>query len=183
MILSIIVAFHKDKHGKMIIGKNDKTPARVPYDLARFKEHTTGHAMIMGRKTHESIGRILPAGDNIVITGQKKYESPGTYIFHDIDPAIQFARQDNCEAFIIGGEDVYIQTLDKADRLYLTYIRDETVEGDSYFPSWKNSSFKSIYSEKKFDRLEFEILQRTSSPKNSLDNPEIFSYNCTGFGI
>ncbi len=162
MILSIIVAFHKDKHGKMIIGKDNKIPWHVPHDLARFKEHTTGHAVIMGRKTHESIGRVLPGRDNIVITGQKKYESPGTHIFHDIDSAIKFAGQDGCESFIIGGEDIYSQTLDRVDRLYLTYIRGEgTIEGDSYFPSWQNYSFNPIYCEKRHGRIEFEILERT----------------------
>ena len=184
MILSIIVAFHKDKHGKMIIGKDNKIPWHVPHDLIRFKEYTTGHAIIMGRKTHESIGRVLPGRDNIVITGQRQYESPGTYIFHDIDPAIKFALQKGCESFIIGGEDIYVQTLERVDRLYITHIpADEPIEGDSYFPRWKNSSFKSIHCEKRQGRVEFEILERTTKPKRPLDNSEISSYNSNGTGI
>ena len=163
MILSTIVAYYKDKSGNMIIGKDNKIPWRLPHDLARFKEYTMGHAIIMGRKTHESIGRVLPGRDNIIITGQKKYESPGTHIFHDVDPAIQFALQNNGESFIIGGEDVYTQTLSRVDRLYITHVQsDEPIEGDSYFPSWKNSAFRSIHSEKKNGRIEFEILERVT---------------------
>ena len=184
MILSIIVAFHKDKHGNMIIGKDNSIPWHVPHDLIRFKEHTTGHAIIMGRKTHESIGRVLPGRDNIVITGQQLYESPGTHIFHDVDPAIKFAVQNSCESFIIGGEDIYVQTLDRVDRLYITHIHtDIPIQGDSYFPRWERSSFKSIHCEKRNGRTDFEILERTGKPKHPLDNSAISPYNCNGTGI
>ncbi len=73
MILSLIAAYAEDADGAKVIGKDNQLPWHFPHDLIRFKEHTQGCAVIMGRKTHESIGRVLPNRTNIVVTGQRDY--------------------------------------------------------------------------------------------------------------
>ncbi len=162
MILSIIVAYAKDKNKKYVIGKNNTIPWHAPKDLARFREYTKGHPIVMGRKTYESIGRPLPKRDNIIITRQKDYKVEGAYVFSDVTEALNFAATKNNEVFVIGGEEIYRQTLDKIDRIYVTRINLPDVEGDTFFPNWDPADFKSIGKETcpEDERLEFEILQR-----------------------
>ncbi len=148
MILSIIAAYAKDKDGVRVIGKNNQMPWHFPHDLERFKEHTVDHAVIMGRKTHESIGRLLPRRDNIIVTRQEDYVVPGAFVFNDLDQAIQFAGMRNSEVFIIGGQELYEQTIDRADRLYLTSFKLKDIEGDTFFPSYNSSRYKMIHKEK-----------------------------------
>jgi dihydrofolate reductase len=161
MILSIIVAYAKDKYGKRIIGKNNRIPWHFPHDLERFKENTMGCAVIMGRKTHESIGRVLPGRDNIILTRQKDYVVPGAFVFHGLGKAIAFAAKRHSEVFIIGGQKLYEQTIRKADRLYLTSFKIDGIEGDAYFPEFETNLFKPIHVETtKVSGDCFRILQR-----------------------
>ena len=161
MILSIIAAYAKDEYGARVIGKDNKTPWHFPHDLDRFKEYTTDCAIIMGRKTHESIGRILPRRDNIIVTRQEDYVVPGAFVFNDLDDAIQFARLRHSEAFVIGGQQLYEQCIDRVDRLYLTSFKIEGIEGDAYFPDYEHIPQKVLYIERDPDVGEcFRILER-----------------------
>jgi dihydrofolate reductase len=115
----------------------------------------------MGRKTHESIGRVLPNRDNVVVTRQADYRVRGAFVFHDLDEAIAFAAERHSEAFIVGGQQLYEQTIRRADRLYLTSFKLDSIEGDTYFPEFPENMFKIIYTERaQVCGDYFRILQR-----------------------
>ena len=126
MRLSIIAAMARNR----VIGKDNRLPWRIPADLKRFKALTMGHAMIMGRKTYESIGRPLPGRTTIVIS--RGFTAEGVELARTVEEALARARGD--EVFICGGAEIYRQTIDRADRFYMTLI-DREIEGDTYFPS------------------------------------------------
>lgn len=140
MKLSIIVAVAGEKR---VIGKKGGLPWYIPEELKRFKEITTGHPIIMGRRTYESIGKALPGRTNIVITARPSYSAAGCVIVHSLAEALQKARskEGSEETFIIGGGEIYKQALPKADKLYLTKI-DMEIEGDTFFPDY--SEFKKV---------------------------------------
>ena len=129
------------------IGDSGKLPWYLPEDLKRFKEITTGHTVLMGRKTFESImdylGKPLPKRTNIVITRQADYKAPrGVHIYTNIEDALQKHKDE--DIYIIGGAQIYEQTLEKADRLLITEVHKE-VDGDTFFPEidkkvWKETS-------------------------------------------
>ena len=125
-----------------VIGRDNQLPWRVPADLKHFKALTMGKPIIMGRKTWESIGRPLPGRDNIVVTRAADYRAEGCQVVHSVAEALQ-AAADADEAMIIGGANLYEQTLDVADRLYLTQIRAE-VEGDARFPVIDRQAWREI---------------------------------------
>src|SRR5262249_4953105 len=127
MTISIIVAMSSNR----VIGLNNALPWRLSADLKRFKQLTMGHCLIMGRKTFESIGRPLPGRTTIVVTHQHDYEREGVRVVHSVDEAIAQATGD--EVFIAGGAEIYRQTVDRADKLYLTVIEKE-FEGDAFLP-------------------------------------------------
>nr|AIA18411.1 Dihydrofolate reductase [uncultured bacterium]AIA18680.1 Dihydrofolate reductase [uncultured bacterium] len=129
-MLSTIVATAKNG----VIGKEGGLPWYLPAELAHFKEITMGHPIIMGRKTHESIGRALPGRANIVITREKSYKSKGVTIAHSLDEAITEAKKSagSDEIFIIGGEAIYKQAMPQLNRIYLTEV-DAEVHGDKFF--------------------------------------------------
>lgn len=116
------------------IGRAGALPWRLPDDLKRFRQLTTGHTIIMGRKSHESIGRALPERKNIVVTRSQDWQpaAGGIVVARSIDEALRFASGDS-EAFIIGGAEIYAQTLDRVERLYLTLVHAQ-VKGDTYLP-------------------------------------------------
>jgi len=115
----------------------------------------------MGRKTYESIGRILPRRDNIIVTRQEDYVVPGAIVFNDLDDAIQFARARHSEAFVIGGQQLFEQCIDRVDRLYLTSFKIEGIEGDTYFPDYDHIPHRVLHIERDPDVGEcFRILER-----------------------
>ena len=188
MLLSIIVAYARDKEERYVIGKDNSIPWHLPHDLIRFRELTTGHAVIMGRKTFESIGKVLPRRDNIIITRQKNYEVPGAQVFNDLQEALDFVAPIHSEVFIIGVQELYEQTLDKVDRMYITHIRKDGIEGDTFFPKWNRDLFKGIQEEKRNEETEFEILERivrTEGRVGEFDISGDMSYyvHCGGFGM
>jgi dihydrofolate reductase len=128
MIISIIAAMDENR----IIGRGNRLPWRLLADLKRFRALTMGHPLIMGRKTHESIGRPLSGRTNIVITRQEGYRAEGCVVVHDIPSALA-ACEDAGEAFVLGGETIFRDFMAIADRIYLTIVR-ATVEGDARFP-------------------------------------------------
>lgn len=115
-----------------VIGKNNAMPWHLPADLKHFKRMTTGHTIIMGRKTFESIGKPLPKRTSVIITSQPHYSSQGCIIAHSLQEALHVAANEE-KVFIIGGASVYLQALPYAKALHLTLIHRE-IEGDTHFP-------------------------------------------------
>ncbi len=131
--ISIVVAIAKKNR---VIGKDNKLPWNIPSDLKRFKEITTGHPIIMGRKTYESIGRPLPNRTNIIITRDPTYQAAGCTVVNSLKKAIAVATQlDSNEIFIIGGGEIFKHALAHTDKLYLTLVEGE-IKGDVYFPPY-----------------------------------------------
>lgn len=130
--ISLIAAIARNR----TIGKNNELPWRIPEDTKRFRKLTTGHVVIMGRKTFESIGRPLRERTNIVITRDTGYRAEGCTVVHSIEDALKEAKRiEREEVFVIGGGEIYKATLPSADRLYLTII-DKDFEGDVFFPEY-----------------------------------------------
>jgi len=127
-MLSIIVAVAENN----VIGKDNDLIWKLPRDMKHFKETTTGHYIIMGRKTYESNGRPLPNRINVIITRDKNFKAEGCVVVHSLKDAIEEAKNDS-EAFIIGGGVIYELAMPFADRIYLTIIHHK-FEGDTYFP-------------------------------------------------
>ncbi|MDK2778108.1 MAG: dihydrofolate reductase [Pseudomonadota bacterium] len=148
MKLSLIVALARNH----VIGIDNKLPWYLPNDLKYFKQVTMGKAIIMGRKTYESIGKPLPGRTNIIITRQTDYQPPGRTDSVNVVASLQEARdlaenlalingQD--EALIIGGAEIYAQALPLVERMYLTEVHAE-VDGDAYFPSFDRSQWQAL---------------------------------------
>lgn len=124
------------------IGNKGQLLYYLPADLKHFKGLTTGHTIVMGRKTFESLPKgALPNRRNIVITRQADYSAPGIEVFHDFESAIKACAADD-ETFIIGGESVYAAALPIADRLCLTHVHETPDEADTYFPSYDASQWE-----------------------------------------
>lgn len=136
MILSLIVAASENN----IIGKNNELVWRLSADLKRFKLLTTGHSVIMGRKTFESIGKPLPNRRNIIISASWLVSVPGCEVVASIDEALNLVKSEE-EVFIIGGGSIYNALWDAADRLYLTRVNVE-LEGDTSIPEIKLSEWQ-----------------------------------------
>jgi dihydrofolate reductase len=117
-----------------VIGRNNALPWHLPADLKRFKALTMGHPVVMGRKTYESIGRPLPGRQNLVITRSRDYAAPGCEVVHSLDAALAACRGAQ-EIFIIGGAELYRESLPRAQRLEFTEIHAE-FEGDAIFPEF-----------------------------------------------
>ncbi|HEX5364033.1 MAG TPA: dihydrofolate reductase [Gallionella sp.] len=136
MSLSLIVAMAKNR----TIGVNNTLPWRCPEDLKHFKALTMGHHMIMGRKTFDSIGKPLPGRTTVVVTRDRNLAIEGCLIAHSIPEAIKACAND-AEIFIVGGADIYTQTLPLADTLYITEIQQD-VEGDAHFPEFARNDWQ-----------------------------------------
>ncbi len=134
--------------GNRVIGKGNELLWHIPDDLQRFKNITMGHPIIMGRKTHESIGRALPGRTNIVITRDVAYKAEGCIIVHSIEEALTAATPLAAgEIFIIGGAEIYKQAMLFVTRLYLTLV-DSDAEGDAFFPQY--DEFKTVIKEEQY---------------------------------
>ena len=129
MKLALIVAVARNR----VIGKGGTLPWHISEDLKRFKRLTTGHTVLMGRKTFASIGRPLPNRRNVVISSTPQ---PGVETYRTVPEALE-ALKDQEKVFVIGGGQLYACLLDSADELYLTLV-DKDVEGDTYFPPYEN---------------------------------------------
>jgi dihydrofolate reductase len=136
--VSLIVAVAKHQ----VIGLNNTLPWHLPEDLKRFRALTTGHHIIMGRKTYESLNRLLPDRTTIIVTRNTDYHVEGAVIAHSLKAAIARCQQDN-EVFIIGGAELYKEGLQVADKLYITEIELE-VAGDAYFPAFDKAEWHRV---------------------------------------
>lgn len=128
-MIALVVAMAESN----VIGKENKLIWHLPADLKHFKNLTTGHPIIMGRKTFESIGKTLPNRTNIVITRQQDYKPEGCLVAHSLSEALMLAQQLDAEIFVIGGAEIYKQAMFLADTIFLTEVH-HTFEGDTFFP-------------------------------------------------
>ena len=125
-----------------VIGSDNTIPWRLPGEQQRFKKTTWGHALVMGRKTHESIGRPLPGRRNIVVSRNPAFQAPGCEVVHSLTQAYDLAREED-RLFNIGGEQLYRQGLAQADTLILTVL-ERPFTGDAFFPDFSTREFQLI---------------------------------------
>lgn len=139
--LSLIVA-HADNR---VIGHNNQLPWHLPEDLKRFKKLTMGHHIIMGRKTYESLGRLLPGRTTVIVTRDPAYKVEGAKVVHSIPEALAACAGDS-EPFLIGGAELYLQGFAHVTRLYLTRVFVK-VGGDAFFPELEMADWELISEE------------------------------------
>ncbi len=125
--LSLIVAMAKNR----VIGVNNTLPWHLPEDLKRFKALTMGHHIIMGRKTYESLGRLLPGRTTVIVTRNKAYKAEGALIANSLESAMALCKSDT-EPFLIGGAELYKEGLKHTTKLYITQVHAE-FSGDAFF--------------------------------------------------
>ena len=125
-----------------VIGDRGRIPWHLPADLRRFKRLTMGHHLLMGRKTFESLPRLLPGRTSIVLTRQPDYSAPGALVVHRLEDALRLAAADE-QPFVIGGAELYRETLPLADRLFLTVV-EASVPGDTHFPEWNPADWERV---------------------------------------
>lgn len=144
MKISIIVAVSQNN----VIGINNKLPWHLPADMKYFKNITTGHPVIMGRTTFESLGKALPHRKNIVITRQENYEAPECTVVNNLKSAFEVAeKENNAECFVIGGADIIRQAIVWADKIYLTRISHE-FDGDTFLPPLNEDDWYMVSEER-----------------------------------
>lgn len=146
-MISIIVAVTKNN----VIGNNGIMPWKIKGEQRRFRELTTGHTIIVGRKTFQAEGKPLPNRKTIIISKTKNIECENCVTVKSLKEALELAK-DEKEIFIAGGGEIYRQVLPMTDRIYLTII-DKVIEGDVYFPKINEDEFVKTYEE----RIEGEI--------------------------
>lgn len=137
-MLSLIVAVARNG----VIGRQGELPWHLPLDLAHFKRTTLGKPIIMGRKTHASIGRALPERENIVVTRNPELVAPGCRIAKSLDHALAECVEAE-EKVVIGGASLYAEALPRADLLYLTRVHAD-VSGDTFFPELDPSEWREL---------------------------------------
>lgn len=140
LTMELIVAVTKNN----VIGLSGKLPWHLPADLAHFKSVTSGHAILMGRKTFESIGKPLPNRKNIVITRQKELLLEGASVVNTIQEAL--VASNGYRLFVIGGEEIYTLALSQIKKMHITRIHT-SLEGDAYFPEFNSSDWTLVRSE------------------------------------
>lgn len=136
--LSTIVAIANNR----VIGINNTLPWHLPEDLKRFKALTMGHHIIMGRKTYESLGRLLPGRTTVIVTRNPDYKVEGALIAKSLQSALALCKGDD-EAFLIGGAELYQDGLKHSEKLYITEI-DLDVAGDAHFPDFDSQHWQEI---------------------------------------
>ena len=130
-----------------VIGAHNQIPWRLPGDLRLFKSITMGHHIIMGRNTWESIGRLLPGRNTVIVSRQRDFQVPGAIVRGSLEDAVAACGEDD-EIFIIGGGQLYAAALPQATRIYLTTV-DADLDGDTYMPQfdltqWREHSAQSF---------------------------------------
>ena len=138
MQLSIIVAMDKNR----AIGANGTLPWHLSSDLKNFKSITMGKPIVMGRKTHESIGQPLPGRENIILTRDETFFAEGCTVLHSLDAIYEHCSE--CEEVMItGGAEIYKSSLNDASKLYLTEVHT-AIDGDTFFPAFNRSEWKEV---------------------------------------
>lgn len=159
MIISVIVAIGKHRQ----IGLNNELLWQLSDDLKRFKNITKGHHIVMGRKTFESIGRPLPNRTNVIVTRDQNFKAPeGCVVLHSIDEVIEFAKSNGeSELFFCGGAAIYLEGLERCDKLYLTEV-DFDGDADTYFPDYNQYQWEELETSSVLanDKNEFSFVTR-----------------------
>lgn len=141
-MISFVFAMDKNR----VIGYKNQLPWHLPADLQYFKRVTTGHVVIMGRKTYESIGKPLPNRTNVIVTRQQNYRPEGCIVFHSVEKLVaHFSKEE--ELFVIGGAEIFSQFLPIVEKMYVTVI-DHEFAGDTFFPEIDETEWEIIHSEK-----------------------------------
>jgi dihydrofolate reductase len=159
--VSIIVAYAANR----VIGKDGRIPWHLSNDLKRFRQLTMGHHIVMGRKTWESIGRILPGRHHVIISRQPSYKVPGARVVESVEAALEAAKSDS-EIFVIGGAEIYEAAMPYVDRILATEI-DRTFDGSVRFPDIDSEDWNLISREDHHDeasglRYRYVNLERKS---------------------
>ena len=144
-----------------VIGKENSLPWNIPEDLKRFKQMTSGHTILMGRKTFDSIGRPLPNRQNIVMTKDENFEKEGIKVINDFDEALELIKESNEDIFIIGGSKIYELFEPVANTLAITRILKD-FEGDAFFPDinwelWQIEKEENFFDEK--SKIECKLIE------------------------
>ena len=157
-MITLIVAMGKNRE----IGKENQLLWHLPKDLKHFKELTSGHPIIMGRKTYESIGKPLPNRTNIVISRKNDWFEEGILIVGSIKEAVKFAKKIDEEVFVLGGGNIYEQTIDFADKLEVTLV-DAVLDADTFFPKINEKVWQKTNEERhqKDEKNEFDFCFQT----------------------
>ncbi|WP_322970990.1 dihydrofolate reductase [Faecalibacter sp. LW9] len=138
-MIKLIVA----KASNNVIGDKNNLIWHLPNDLKHFKNLTTGHPIIMGRKTYESLGRPLPNRTNIIITRDQNFIDDQIIITHSLEQALAKANEIQEDVFVIGGGEIYKHAMEYVDIIYLTEVHHE-FNGDTYFPEIDEESFEEV---------------------------------------
>ena len=151
-----------------VIGMNNKLPWHLQEDLQRFKRFTMGYPIIMGRRTYQSIGQVLPGRDNLVISRDRKLSIPGATVVNSLQSAIRLCKQFK-KVFVIGGQQIYQDALPLADRIEMTILKKDFA-GDAYFPQieesdWDISSSDFYVSDNQELEYQFRTLIRKTSTR------------------
>ncbi len=167
MKISLICALSESR----VIGKGNKIPWHIKEDLIRFRDKTIGHTVIMGRKTMKSLlsyykksGRPLPKRNHIIVTRDKNYsiDFPDCHIVNSVNEAIDLAKKiEKEEIFISGGEEIFRQTIDLADKVYLTIVKGN-FDGDKFFPDYskfKRKVFEENHQDKNYSFKFIELIK------------------------
>jgi dihydrofolate reductase len=136
MLIAIIAAMDRNR----LIGDGDRLPWRLPADMRRFRALTMGKPIIMGRRTHESIGKVLPGRRNIVLSRNPDFQAPGCVVVADLDEALGVC-DDADEPMVIGGAQLYAEALPRAHRLHLTLLHG-SFSGDAWFPEYDHRRWR-----------------------------------------
>lgn len=139
--VSLIVAVAKNG----VIGVKNTLPWHLPEDLKHFRALTTGHHIIMGRKTYDSLGRLLPGRTTVIVTRNQNYQVEGAVVVHSLEEAVKVCANDS-ETFLIGGAELYKDGLKLANKLYLTEI-DAEYQGDAHFPEFNQAEWRLVEQE------------------------------------
>lgn len=142
-MISFMVAMAENR----VIGKDNTLPWRLPADMAYFKRVTMGHPVIMGRKTFESMGGLLPGRENVIVTRDRNYVQEGAAILHSPEEIAAYAKDAGQEVFVIGGAEIFKETLPYADKMYITQIEHD-FEGDTFFPEYDEAKWRLAASER-----------------------------------
>jgi dihydrofolate reductase len=140
--VSIVAAVARNR----VIGRDNAMPWHIPGELARFRQLTMGHTIIMGRRTHESIGRPLPGRRNLVVSRDPGFAAAGCEVVSSLQAAIS-ACADAAEVFVIGGAQIYAMAIAVADRLHLTEIQSD-FPGDTWFPDYDAAAWRELARER-----------------------------------
>lgn len=164
---SLIVAMSENR----VIGRNGRLPWHLPADLARFRRLTIGHPLVMGRRTFEALGRVLPGRTSIVVTRQADYAAADVLVAGSLPDALQKAGEAT-EVFVIGGEQIYRCALPWADRIYLTLVHAQ-LQGDAFFPELRDDEWQ-LTEEQRFSAdarnpydFSFRVLDRRRSGRGA----------------